>query len=74
MIKFKNIMTSVFVLFFASINGFAEKTLPPPKGSGGFSEDYVVGGSIDGVAVLFVLALILGVWFILTYNKELGKS
>ena len=61
----KNNLKKVFVTALITVFQFSDmiaKSRPPaPRGSGGFGDDVVVGGSIDSsLMLLFFMALIFG--------------
>lgn len=65
-INTKSIVSKIlmFTIFLPSSFLMAKSTTPPmPRGGGGFDDSVVVGGAIDGsLIVLFVLALVFGIY------------
>ena len=44
---------------------------PTPSGSGGFDDDYVVGGDIDShIIILFMFSILFGIWITVKRNKK----
>lgn len=64
-------MLTIIFSFIISIQDlFSENHPPAPKGSGGFGDGVVVGGTApidDFIPLLFFAAILLGVWII---NKK----
>jgi hypothetical protein len=64
-----SILTLIFGMLLSVQNLFANKELPAPKGSEGFDNKWTVGGPIDDyLPLLFIAALLLGVWALNKYK------
>ena len=73
--KFSKLKFSILAIAFSSIFSIqdllAENDPPIPMGSGGFDDTTVVGGAIDDyLPLLFLVAMLLGVWFINKINRQ----
>ena len=61
LINYKSILATVIIFLINTVDLIAKNIPPAPKGSGGFDDDWVVGGSIDTFSpVVFFIALIFG--------------
>jgi len=70
-----NLKYYVLTLLFSTVLGisslFANKKPPMPKESRGFDDSYPVGGPIDNyIPLLFVGAILLGMWAIKKYKMQ----
>ena len=68
--KYKNKLVIVVITFLLSSQEILATRKPPaPRGSGGFGDEVVVGGDIDGLLPLFIaITLLYGIW--LKYRQK----
>jgi hypothetical protein len=67
-----SVLTTLFSTVLGVLSLFAEKKPPMPRGSGGFSDDVVVGQTpIDHfIPLLIIGAVLLGIWAINKYKMQ----
>jgi len=62
-INFKIVLVTLVIVLQTTAQVLASVKPPMPRGSGGFDEDYVVGGSIDSYIIyIILLSVLFGVW------------
>jgi len=63
-LKMKNIVLMFIFTVLLTVQELVAANQPPiPRGSGGFDDDYVVGGSIDSfIPYIIIIGLVIGVW------------
>jgi len=70
----KYFLSISFIILLSIQNAYASKGFPPPKGSGGFDDDYVVGGPIDDILpYLMAVAIIYGLFSVIKIINKNNK-
>ena len=71
-INYKSILATVFIFLIDAVELFAKNMPPAPKGGEGTDSGGVVGDVPidDYLPLLFIMAILLGVWVINKYNSS----
>lgn len=68
LINYKRTITTALATLASTVQLFAKdtpKTIPTPRGSGGFDDGTVVGGTIDNfIPLLFLGSIVLGAYIL----------